>query len=165
MATADHLVGPSERRDWWGLGGWLLLSYLAALSGAVFEPGSWYAQLAKPPLTPPGAAIAVVWLVLYGLMGTAAWLVWRARGFSGATTALVFFLAQLAANAAWSWLFFGLHLPLAALLDLIILWILLFGTAVLFWRVRQLASILLLPYLAWVSFAGYLNFGIWWLNR
>src|SRR5690606_29317208 len=114
MATADGVAGRLEQRDWLGLGGWLLASYAAALSGALFQPGAWYAQLAKPPLTPPGSVISAIWLVLYALIGVAAWLVWRQRGFGGAATALTFFIAQLVANAAWPWLFFGLQLPLAA---------------------------------------------------
>lgn len=165
MATADGFAGRLEQRDWLSLAGWLLASFAPGLSGALFQPGTWYGQLAKPPLTPPGAAIGTVWLMLYALMGIAVWLVWRQRGFGGAATALTFFIAQLVANAAWSWLFFGLRLPLAALLELVILWLLVLGTLVLFWRIRPLAGILLLPYLAWISFAAYLNLGVWWLNR
>lgn len=164
MVTASDTGGGLSQRDWLGLAGWLLASFGAALVGALFPADNWYAQLIKPPLTPPGPVFPPVWLTLYAMMGIAAWLVWRARGFAGAPAALGFFLAQLVVNAAWSWLFFGLHLPLAALLDLIILWLLLLGTTVLFWRTQRVAGILLLPYLAWVTFAGYLNFGIWWLN-
>lgn len=164
MVTASDTGGGLSKREWLALGGWLLATFAAALVGALFQADAWYAQLTKPPLTPPGSVFAPVWLTLYALMGIAAWLVWRGYGFAGAPAALGFFLAQLVVNAAWSWLFFGLHLPLAALLDLIILWLLLLGTTVLFWRSRPLAGILLLPYLAWVTFAGYLNFGVWWLN-
>jgi benzodiazapine receptor len=165
MATADGTAGSTEQRDWLGLGGWLIASFAAAVAGAVFRPGAWYQQLAKPPLTPPEAVFAPVWLILYALMGIAAWLVWRARGFRGAAAPLTFFIAQLVVNATWSWLFFGLHLPLAAFLDLVILWLLILGAMVLFWRIQRLAGTLLLPYLLWVSYAGYLNLSIWWLNR
>lgn len=165
MATADSFAGRLEQRGWLSLAGWLLVSFAPGLSGTLFQPGAWYTQLAKPPLTPPGTVIGTVWLMLYALMGVAVWLVWRQRGFSGAATALTFFIVQLAANAVWSWLFFGLQLPLAALLELVILWLLVLGTLVLFWRIRPLAGILLLPYLAWTSFAAYLNLGVWWLNR
>lgn len=164
MATADSSID-LRQRELPALIGWLLLSYAAALVGALFRPGIWYAGLIKPALTPPNWVFPTVWLTLYGLMGVAAWLVWRRREQRGIGVALTFFVAQLAANALWSWLFFGLHLPLAALLDLVILWLLLLGTTVLFWRQRRLAGALLVPYLAWVSFAGYLNLGIWWLNR
>jgi tryptophan-rich sensory protein len=154
-----------RRRTWIGLIGWLALCYGAAAFGAQFEPGAWYGQLARPAWTPPAPVFPVVWTVLYGLMAAAAWLVWKRRGFAGAPWALGAFLIQLALNAAWSWLFFGLHRIGPALLDALLLWAAIAITALLFWRHRPLAAALLLPYLLWVSFAVCLNFEIWRLDQ
>lgn len=163
MATAEGVV--RSGRETWGFIGWLLLVGAAAAVGATFEPGGWYATLEKPPLTPPDRVFPVVWTLLYLVMALAAWWVWRDRGLAGAGPALGFFLAQLAANGLWSWLFFGLQRPALALLDLVLLWVLLLATVIAFWRHRPAAGALLLPYLGWVSYAGYLNLGVWWLNR
>ena len=154
-----------RRRTLPGLFGWLAASYAAALIGSRFEPDAWYEQLVKPAWTPPGWLFGPVWTVLYGLMGVAAWLVWKRRGFAGAPNALGAFIVQLALNAAWSWLFFGLRRPGLALLDILLLWAAIAITALLFWRHRGLAAALLVPYLLWVSFAACLNFEIWRLNR
>lgn len=147
-----------------GLTGWLLISFSAGGIGSQFTPGAWYDALAKPAWTPPGAVFGPVWTVLYALMGVAAWLVWRRRGFAGAGPALAVFLAQLVLNALWSYLFFGAQRIDAALLDIAALWLLILVTAVLFWREDRRAGALLLPYLAWVGFAAALNFAIWRLN-
>jgi tryptophan-rich sensory protein len=98
------------------------------------------------------------------MMSIAAWLVWRERGFQGARAALLLFLGQLAANALWSWLFFAWQQGFWSFVDIVLLWALLVATVVRFWRVRPLAGILLLPYLAWVTFAAVLNLAIWRLN-
>jgi translocator protein len=97
-------------------------------------------------------------------MGVSAWLVWRKHRLSGATKALGLFTAQLFANALWSWLFFAWRLGALAMVEIVILWLLIVSTIVLFWRLHQAAAALLLPYLAWVSFAAALNFSLWWLN-
>lgn len=107
---------------------------------------------------------APVWTVLYVSMGVAAWLTWRRAGFSGAPTALVLFVFQLGLNALWSYLFFGLHRPDLALVDIVVLWIVILIVAVLFWRGDRLAGALMAPYLAWVGFASCLNFALWRLN-
>jgi tryptophan-rich sensory protein len=96
-------------------------------------------------------------------MAVAGWLVWRARPAS--TKPLVLWGTQLILNAAWSLLFFGLHLPGVALVEIVLLLTLLTITTALFFRVRTLAGALFLPYVAWVSFAAYLNAGLWYLNR
>jgi translocator protein len=147
-----------------GLIAWLLLVALAAWFGSQFAPGAWYQALEKPPWTPPGWLFGPVWTILYAMMGVAAWLVWRERGFSGAPAALGLFLLQLVLNAAWSWLFFGLRRPDLAALEILILWAAIAATIVAFWRVRPLAGWLLVPYLLWVSFAAALNVAIWRLN-
>jgi translocator protein len=150
-------------RKWVGLGGWILLPLLAGAFGSLFQPGQWFAELAKPTWNPPSWVFGPVWTTLYILMGVAAWLVWR-RGGPIARGALTLFVVQLVFNAAWSWLFFGLQSPGLAFLDIILLWLLIIVTTVAFWRVRMAAGVLLLPYLAWVTFATALNFAIWRMN-
>ena len=142
----------------------LAASFLAAWVGSQFHVGPWYADLAKPRWTPPNVVFGPVWTALYVLMGVAAALVWRRAGLAAAWKPLAFFGIQLVLNAAWSWLFFGLHRPGAAFLEIVVLWAAILITLVLFWRVRPLAGILFLPYLLWVSFAAVLNFLLWRLN-
>lgn len=151
-------------RQWLGLGGFLLLTFAAAAIGSQFMPGEWYARLAKPSWTPPSWLFGPVWTLLYVLMAVAAWLVWKDRGFAGARVALVLYSVQLAFNAAWSWLFFGLQRPGLAFAEILVLWIAILATLIAFWRHRALAGALLVPYLAWVSFATALNLAIWRLN-
>jgi tryptophan-rich sensory protein len=127
-------------------------------------PGPWYAGIVKPTWTPPGWIFGPVWTLLYILMAVAAWLVWREGKGRASLPALGFYVAQLFANALWSWIFFGLHRIGPALLDLFILWVLIAISCLLFWRIRRTAAILMLPYLVWVSFAGILNFALWRLN-
>ena len=148
-----------------GLAGWLALSFAAAVAGSRFMPGEWYASLAKPAWNPPSAVFAPVWTLLYAMMGVAAWLVWRQVGLREAALPLSLFLVQLVLNALWSYLFFGLHRPDLALLDIVTLWVAILVVLVLFWRVSIPAGILLLPYLCWVGFASFLNFTVWRLNR
>lgn len=124
---------------------------------------TWYPTLSKPSFTPPSWLFAPVWTFLYILMGIAVGLVWQRSG--GLNTALILFLVQLVLNAAWSFLFFTLRSPLVALLDLVLLWGVLLATLVLFFRTNPLSGWLLLPYLAWTSFALVLNATICWLNR
>ena len=97
-------------------------------------------------------------------MAVAAWLVWRERGFKGASVSLWLFVIQLVANALWTWLFFVLHAGALAFAEILVLWLLIAATIVMFWPVRQLAALLLLPYLAWVSFASVLTLSLWRLN-
>ena len=146
------------------LAGWIALCWSAALPGAMFRPGEWYAGLQKPAWTPPDWIFGPVWSALYSMMGVAAWLVWKRGGFGRQRAALSLFLVQLLFNALWSPLFFGLHHPGLALADLALLWVALAATVAAFWRARPVAGVLLLPYLAWVSFAGALNFALWRLN-
>ncbi len=149
---------------------WLALAVLIVLCFAVAGLGSlattpnipnWYVGLVKPAWTPPDWVFAPVWSVLYLSMAVAAWLVWR-KG--NALVPLTFFAVQLAFNAAWSWLFFGLRSPGAALIDIVLLWVAIAVTTIAFWRRSVVAGLLFLPYLAWVSFAAVLNFVIWRLN-
>ena len=97
-------------------------------------------------------------------MGIAAWLVWRERGFHSSGAALWLFLVQLVVNALWTWLFFQWHRGALAFAEIFILWILILGTIFTFWRIRPIAGALLLPYLAWVTFATALTYAIWKRN-
>lgn len=140
------------------------LSFLAALPGALFPPGEWYRRLAKPTWQPPSWIFAPVWTALYMSMAFSAWLVWRAAGFQAAAVPLAVYLAQLALNAAWTPLFFGLHRIGFALSEIVLLWGAVVATVALFYPIDAGAALLLVPYLAWVSFAAVLNFAIWRIN-
>lgn len=126
--------------------------------------GTWYQELAKPPFSPPDWVFGPVWTVLYLMMGVAAWLVWRRAGLRDGAAALTLFGVQLALNAAWSWLFFGFRLPGVAFVELLVLWAAIAATLVAFWRTTLAAGLLMVPYLAWVSFAAALNLALWRLN-
>lgn len=156
MTTAVEIIGAV---------GWLVLTFAAAALGARFLPDEWYRRLNKPAWNPPSSIFAPVWTILYLLMAAAAWLVWRRHGLGGALVPLILFVAQLLLNAGWTWLFFGRHQIRGALIDIAILWVAILTTLISFWRLEPLAGILLLPYLAWVSFAAVLNWTIWQMNR
>lgn len=162
---ATTTIQSSSTRSALALAGWLLLSFSAAAIGGFFMPGAWYATLNKPSWNPPNWIFGPVWTVLYAAMAIAAWLVWRRGGFAGQRFALSLYLTQLLLNALWSPLFFGLRSPGLAFVDIVLLWLALLATVAAFWKSRPLAGALLVPYLAWVTFASVLNFAIWRLNR
>jgi translocator protein len=147
-----------------GAVGWLVLTFGAAVLGSRFPPDAWYYQLNKPSWNPPGWVFAPVWTLLYAMMAVSAWLVWKRYGFTGAAVALSLFVLQLILNAAWTWLFFGLHRPDLAFVDIILLWAGILATLVAFWKLLPVAGSLLIPYLAWVSFAAFLNWTLWRMN-
>ena len=153
-------------RQWLGLAGWLALAFATAAVGAAASVSAkpFYAELMRPAWAPPGWLFGPVWTTLYALMGVSAWLVWRERGFAGARTALALFIVQLAVNALWSWLFFAWRLGGPAFAEVLLLWCLIVATVFAFWRIKPLAAVLLLPYLAWVTFAAALTFAVWRLN-
>lgn len=151
-------------KPWLALAVLIVLCFaIAGIGGLVTAPSipNWYADLAKPEWTPPGWIFGPVWSALYLSMAVAAWLVWR-RG--NAAVPMTLFGVQLALNAAWSWLFFGLHSPGVAFVEVALLWLAIVATTAVFWRRSMLAGLLFVPYLAWVSFAAVLNFAIWRLN-
>ncbi|MDH4050964.1 MAG: tryptophan-rich sensory protein [Rubrivivax sp.] len=162
----QQAVSRSFRTQALGLAGWLLITFVAAAIGgfASAQAGSFYGQLERPAWAPPGWLFGPVWSVLYVLMGVAAWLVWRVRGFRGAALALGLFVAQLATNALWTWLYFVWHEGAWAFTEVVLLWLLILATCAAFWRHRPLAGVLLLPYLAWVSFAAALTLATWQMN-
>lgn len=147
----------------------VLVSELAGVVGSVFTapaiPG-WYAELAKPALTPPGWVFGPVWVALFALMGIAAFLVWR-QGWERKNIrfALGIFGVQLVLNILWSVIFFGLQSLGWAFAELVILWLAILVTIVVFYKISRLAALLLVPYILWVSFAGYLNLSIWQLSE
>lgn len=149
-----------------GLAGWLLLALATGAIGAIASVNAkeFYAQLAKPAWAPPASLFGPVWTALYCLMGIAAWLVWRRGGFAPARNALLLFIVQLGVNALWSWLFFVWHLGAMSFAEVLGLWMLIIATLVAFWRISPVAGLLLVPYLARVSFAAALNFSTWRLN-
>ncbi len=147
-----------------GLAAWLWLALGAGFIGSRFRPGDWYVALAKPAWTPPDVVFPVAWTVLYLLMGCAAFRVWHRHGLGAARLALGLWGVQLALNAAWSWLFFGRHAVGAACVEIVMLWAAILATVLAFRRWDRPAAFLLLPYLAWVTFAAALNFVIWRLN-
>jgi translocator protein len=139
------------------------VSLLAGAAGAFATANaqSFYAQLVQPSWAPPPSLFGPVWTVLYVLMGIAAFLVWRAHGWRGVLT---FFLVHLIANALWSWLFFHWHLGTVSIVEIVVLWLMVATLVVVFYRLRPLAAALLLPYLAWVTFATALNITLVRLN-
>lgn len=150
--------------------GWVIsvgVCFVAAAVGSWFTAGSvtsWYPTLAKPAGTPPSWVFGPVWSTLYFLMGTAAWLIYRQRSAANVTLALALFFAQLALNVAWSFVFFGLRQPGFALVEILLLLAAIIATIVSFSPLSRLAVWLMTPYLVWVLYATYLNFGIWRLN-
>jgi benzodiazapine receptor len=149
-----------------GLTGWLIITFIAAAIGtaASAESGLFYQQISRPEWAPPAWLFAPVWTTLYILMGVSAWIVWRVDGFRSARIALSLFIIQLVLNAVWTWIFFVWRQGALAFAEILVLWAFILFTTIAFWRVRILAGILLLPYLAWVSFASVLTFTVWRLN-
>lgn len=152
------------KHPWFALVGLVAICFgVAGIGGLATAPNipTWYAGLVKPAWTPPGWIFGPVWSFLYLSMAVAAWLVWR-RG--NALVPLTLFAIQLSFNAAWSWLFFGLHSPGAAFVDVVLLLVAIVATMLAFWLRSTIAGLLFVPYLVWVSFAVVLNFAIWRLN-
>jgi translocator protein len=146
----------------------VLAPLAAGAIGSAFTAGSvqtWYPTLAKPSFTPPAWVFGPVWTALYLLMGVAAFLVWQ-RGWQRpmVRAGLAFFAGQLVLNAAWSIVFFGAHSVSGAFLVLVLLWLSVLATTLLFGRVRLASALLMVPYLAWITFAAFLNAEIMRLN-
>lgn len=147
----------------------LLLSLLISLGtgglAALFTGNSmeFYQSLKQPPLSPPGWVFPLAWTILYSLMGVAAYLVWM-RDSTGRNGALFFYGLQLIFNFVWPLLFFNARAYLASLIWLLLLWVLILITMARFFQETKAAGWLMIPYLLWVAFAGYLNAGVWLLN-
>ena len=146
----------------------IVVSELAGIIGSVFTTPSiagWYATLARPTLNPPAWVFGPVWTTLFVLMGVAAFLVWK-KGLDrrDVKIALGIFIGQLVLNTLWSIIFFGLHNPGVAFIEIIFLWLAILSTIIAFAKISKPAAWLLVPYILWVSFAAYLNYSIWMLN-
>lgn len=144
----------------------LMVGYSASV---VTRPSveSWYPTIIKPAFNPPNWIFMPVWTLLYILMAVAAGLVWDKikEQNEEVKKALGFFLIQLTLNAIWSYIFFGLKNPMLALIEIALLWLMIYETYLKFTKINKTAGYLLIPYMAWVAFAGILNASIWWLNR
>lgn len=154
-------------KDWLVLVGFVALSQAAGLVGSLFTISAiagWYSLLERPALSPPNWVFAPVWTTLYVLMGVAAFLVWKSGSGRRLRRAMLVFGLQLSLNALWSVLFFGLQSPALGLVCIAAMWLSIVWTIVLFGKISRPAAWLLVPYLAWVSFASYLNAAIWLLN-
>lgn len=144
---------------------WIVLCQAAGATGALVTDADWYRELARPSWAPPGWVFGPVWVTLYTMMGVAAWLVWRTPSTSARTHALRWFAAQLALNAIWTPVFFGLRSLGGGLVVIVLLVGAIVATIRAFHRVAPPPAWLLAPYLAWVSFATALNASLWWLAR
>jgi tryptophan-rich sensory protein len=170
MDGVTWLRGLPDRRPTAALALSILACVLVGASGGLFTAAgleAWYPTLARPALAPPDWVFAPVWTTLFVLSGVAVWLVWRAaaRARTAATRrALAAFALQFAVNVAWSAVFFGLRSIAGGLVVVVTLWVLILVTIRLFARVDRRAAALLVPYLLWVSFAAYLNYGFFLRN-
>jgi translocator protein len=145
----------------------ILMCQAAGVIGSLFTVKSiptWYAALNKPSFNPPGWIFGPVWIFLYILMGISFYLIWIKSDVSNFGLLLSLFVFQLVLNSFWSIIFFGLKSPGFAFAEIIFLWIAILFCVILFFPVSKTASVLLIPYLLWVSFASVLNFAIWKLN-
>jgi benzodiazapine receptor len=162
--------GRNSRPNWLALAAFIGLAFGAGAVGAIFSPGGsaraaeWYAMLVKPAWSPPNRWFGAVWTVLYLLMGTAAWLVWRERYHRKRAAALAAYAIQLLLNALWAPLFFGARNIGAGLFIAVALWLTIIWTVREFAAVRAAAAWLMAPYVIWASLAMALNLSIWRLN-
>jgi translocator protein len=142
----------------------VLLGFLSGQLSQNGPGGAWFDALVKPAIYPPAATFGIVWAILYAMMGVAVALVGAAWGARGRGLAIAVFAAQFLVNLAWSPVFFGMRQITGGLIVIAVLDLLVVVTLVLFWRIRRLAGLLLLPYLAWVLFATLLNYEFLRLN-
>ncbi len=127
---------------------------------------TWYPTIVKPSFTPPNWLFGPAWTILYALMGIALYLVWqKAEQGVVVRTAVIVFFVQLGLNALWSFIFFGMQSPFWAFVEIVLLWMCILTTIILFWKISTTASLLLVPYILWVTYASVLTFAIWQLNR
>jgi tryptophan-rich sensory protein len=150
--------------SWWTLLPFVVAVFAAASTGAIFKPGDWYRGLRKPFFTPADWVFPVAWSVMYTMIAVSGWLVWETAAPDAWLWPMLVFGLHLILNAAWSWIFFGLRRIDWAMAEVAALWLSLVAMIVVFWPINPLAGALLLPYLAWASFAGVLNTAILRMN-
>ncbi len=164
MTRTDLTTRAPHGHRWWALLAFAAAVTLAAAIGGLGVAGTAteYKSLEQPAWAPPSSVFGPVWTILYAMIAVAGWLVWQRVGF---TAPLWLYTAQLALNALWTPLFFGAGQYGLAFADIVVLWLLIAATVVVFWRIYRPAALLLLPYWAWVTYASALNLAIWLLNR
>ena len=161
-----HALPPSRPLQLPALAGWVVFTFVFAAIGAfaTSQAGAFYQQMDRPAWAPPAWLFGPAWTVLYALMAVAAWRVYRTESERSVRPELTLYVAQLALNALWSWLFFAWHNGPLAFAEIIVLWLAIAATIVAFGRRDRVAGLLLLPYIAWVTFAGALCYTIWQRN-
>ena len=153
--------------DWFRLIICIVICIMAGIIGSIFTSRNiptWYATINKPSFNPPNWVFGPVWTTLYIMMGVSLFLIWRQRDAMSISPAIYFFAIQLILNALWSIIFFGMKLMLVGFIEICTLWIFILLSIISFYGISPVASILLLPYLLWVSYASVLNFSIYKLN-
>ena len=140
-------------------------NFAAACSGAFFKPDGWYENLNKPSWQPPNWLFPIVWTPMYIIMAISGWMLWRDAGPGEATIPLIIYFTHLVFNFAWSAIFFGMKRIGFAMFEIIFLWGTLVGIIVTFYPISPTAAYMMLPYLAWATFAGYLNYVVWQMNK
>lgn len=163
-ASSSTTQSHSGKNHYVALAFFIVVCFAVAATGGLFPPDEWFASLNRPGFAPPNWLFGPVWTVLYLMIAVSGWMVWKSPAAVSKTAAFMAFVFQLLLNAAWSAIFFGLHNPGWALVEIGFLWLAILWTIVLFRRHSRTASMLLVPYLAWVSFAAVLNYGFWSLN-
>lgn len=161
-----HTSAPRRPLQLPALAGWLILTFIFAAIGAYAsaQAADFYLQLDRPTWAPPAWLFGPAWSTLYLLMAIAAWRVQRTATVASARPALSLYVVQLAANALWTWLFFGWHLGAWAFAEILLLWVLIAATISAFWQRDRVAGLLLIPYIGWVTFATCLCYSIWQRN-
>lgn len=144
--------------------GFIAICFLSTFATVRFRPNDWFERLTQPSWRPPNWLFAPVWTFLYLTIAVSGWLVWRERGFADAIWPFAIYAIQLVLNGIWTPIFFGMKRPDLAFVDIVLVWLSIVATIVVFYPISSLAGLLLIPYLAWVSFATALNFAIWRLN-
>lgn len=157
----------SSPKKYLGLAGFILASEFVGVSGSfvtISAIPTWYAGITKPFFAPPNWVFGPVWTTLYALIGISFWIIWQSKPSKLKKRAVYWFILQMALNAVWTPIFFGLKNPEFALFVITALWISIFQTIRFFSRITKSAGYLLIPYILWVSFATLLNAAIAWLN-
>lgn len=164
VEATDSRARHSRTAHYLALPGFVLGCHAAGLIGTLFGNTSFYQELSQPAWAPPSSLFGPAWIVLYTLMGTAGWLIWRQPPSHARKVALTMFAVQLVLNALWTPIFFGMEQVGLAFGEIFVTTFVIGATTVLFWKLSRTASLLFVPYLSWVSYAMVLNYALWRLN-